>query len=186
MNIPEQTHRQHRNYYHANPCADMTAAQLADLAHAVALTVAELQLLAYVPSRAVSCPCWGEAAAQHAIHSGGDGDWERRALALTPLAAGSSLGADLTNANLQGALLVGVSLPGARFWHADLRGVNFARADLRWASFWAADLSGGNLAGADLRGASFWAANLRHVEYTALTVWPAGFEPQRYGALCVA
>ena len=80
-------------------------------------------------------------------------------------------GANLQDANLQGANLWGVDLQGAHLqganlWGVDLqganlRGANLQDANLRGANLQDANLRDANLQGVDLRGANLQDANLR-------------------------
>jgi uncharacterized protein YjbI with pentapeptide repeats len=84
-------------------------------------------------------------------------------------------GAILSDANLEGALLMDTDLSntdlsdahlsGASLWHTDLYNANLTDADLSNAGLWNAwlryaDLSGADLSGADLSGANLSGANL--------------------------
>src|SRR5918999_5801174 len=60
--------------------------------------------------------------------------------------------ADLTNANLNGAILSNADLNGAILSNADLNGAILSNADLNGAILSSADLSGAILSGADLSG----------------------------------
>ncbi len=62
-------------------------------------------------------------------------------------------GANLSRADLSGADLSGADLSGANLSRADLSGANLYRADLSCANLSYANLSGANLSGADLSGA---------------------------------
>ena len=68
--------------------------------------------------------------------------------------------ADLRGADLMGANLMGADLRGANLWEAnlsgaDLRGANLSEADLSGADLWRANLSEADLRGANLRGATY-------------------------------
>jgi len=76
---------------------------------------------------------------------------------------------------VEGETLEGADLSGADLLCADLR-----RADLRRANLTLADLRGADLEEANLEGATFHLAS-----YSVKTKWPAGFQPERYGARLV-
>lgn len=97
-------------------------------------------------------------------------------------------GLDFTGINLAGAHLSGFSfwrvkfigavLVGTDLRNASLQGSDFSDADLRQA-----DASGANFWGAKLTGAKLDGAKLQGAWYSAQTVWPAGFDPAKAGAL---
>jgi hypothetical protein len=66
-----------------------------------------------------------------------------------------------------------------------LRGRDLRGADLAGAFLVNTDLSDTDLRGVDLTGADLDGACLRDAIYDAQTRWPEGFEPQRFGAVCV-
>ena len=68
--------------------------------------------------------------------------------------------ADLTGANLVGAILTGANLWGANLRDADLRGANLCGANLYRADLEDADLTGANLYRANLTGAYLAGAKL--------------------------
>ena len=78
------------------------------------------------------------------------------------------IGADLSEAYLGGANLRGVDLS-----EADLRRANLTRADLRRANLRRADLSGAKLNRVDIRGTDLKEANLRgaDLDYSCLPLW---------------
>lgn len=102
--------------------------------------------------------------------------------------------ADLLNADLRRAQLSCADLRGALLWNADFRAANLQGAKLTGASLYYADFRG-----ADLRGANFrcWGwldarttnglgtANLSGALYDQTTRWPVGFSPERHGAQLV-
>ena len=69
--------------------------------------------------------------------------------------------ADLSNANLQGAVLFNVDLQGANLFRARLQGANLHSANLQRAVLSKADLQGARLNGANLPGARLVDANLQ-------------------------
>lgn len=75
---------------------------------------------------------------------------------------------DLGRLNLRGA-----DLQGADFTYSKLLGTDLRDTDLRGAYLWGTDLSRAQLNGAKLIGA----------EYDARTVWPAGVDPHKLGAV---
>jgi Pentapeptide repeats (8 copies) len=103
----------------------------------------------------------------------------------------------------------GADLRGVVLIQAPLSGANLQLADLREADLRGAELTGAFLGGADLQGADLWGAHLDHVtlapafvdveaarrhqpvleawaksaHYDARTLWPAGFDPARHGAV---
>jgi uncharacterized protein YjbI with pentapeptide repeats len=98
-------------------------------------------------------------------------------------------GADLTEANLTGADLQNAEPTKATFRNANLTRANLAGAllggaDLRGADLASADLSRANLRGADLSTSRGLArAKLHGARYDRQTRWPAGFDPERHGAV---
>ncbi|HGG6523473.1 TPA: pentapeptide repeat-containing protein [Salmonella enterica subsp. enterica serovar Bareilly] len=79
------------------------------------------------------------------------------------------LGADLRGANLCDADLFGANLRGANLCGADLRGADLRGANLRGADLRGADLRGANLRDADLRDANLCGADLRGADLPDLT-----------------
>jgi len=84
-------------------------------------------------------------------------------------------GADLTAADLTGANLIGTDLTGANLTKADLSGANLSGADLHHidlarANLTGANLSGANLSGADLRRAILTGANLTGANLTGVII----------------
>jgi uncharacterized protein YjbI with pentapeptide repeats len=73
--------------------------------------------------------------------------------------AGEDFRLDLSNVNLNGALLMEADLQWANLAGAALVGVNLIRANVRWAVLMEADLQLAELNGADLSGANFHLAN---------------------------
>lgn len=113
-------------------------------------------------------------------------------------------GVHLPGANLRQAALAGANLRGAVLRGADLREANFSslayfpggaaglakgadlqHADLRDAKLGNANLIDTDLRSADLRGADLTGAYFARARYDSHTRWPAGFEPQRHGAILV-
>jgi uncharacterized protein YjbI with pentapeptide repeats len=74
--------------------------------------------------------------------------------------------ADLHEANLVEAFLLGANLGGADLRRADLRGAYLALAKLGWANLTRADLTGADLRGADLHEALLALADLRGADLT--------------------
>jgi uncharacterized protein YjbI with pentapeptide repeats len=70
------------------------------------------------------------------------------------------------------------SLPGA-----DLRGFDLHQMDLSGAKLTGADLSAADLRDADLASANLSGADLAGTLYSLRTHWPAGLDPQEFGAL---
>jgi uncharacterized protein YjbI with pentapeptide repeats len=64
--------------------------------------------------------------------------------------------------------------------------VDLSHADLTLASLGNANLRGANLCGADFNGAWLPGTNLTGARYDATTRWPAGFRPERRGAIRVS
>jgi uncharacterized protein YjbI with pentapeptide repeats len=90
-----------------------------------------------------------------------DADLERVNLYNTPLSVHSccahgetSVGPNLSGANLARGNFALADLGGTDFSGANLSGANLSRADLDDANFQSADLTGANLSGADLTGAN--------------------------------
>lgn len=73
-------------------------------------------------------------------------------------------------ANLSGANLAGANLNRADFWLSNLRGARLAGASLRRAHLGGADLTGADLRGADLSGANLRDAILDDADLTNATV----------------
>jgi uncharacterized protein YjbI with pentapeptide repeats len=111
-------------------------------------------------------------------------------------------GANLSHAVLVSAFMTGSTLRAARLEAARLSGANLTGADLTGAILTGADLSGdtqladadldrAQLEGADLRGANLESAKNLHTcklagaryEAAPSTSWPAGFDPDRAGAV---
>ncbi len=87
-------------------------------------------------------------------------------------------GANLANANLDGAKLYRANLESANFQQATLIGANVYKADLSGANLRAArlcgaDMFGANLVGANLDGADLSRADLNWVHWNETTTWPA-------------
>jgi uncharacterized protein YjbI with pentapeptide repeats len=78
------------------------------------------------------------------------------------------IGADLSNAGMNGVYLMGSNLSNANLNGSDLSGAELRRADLR---------------GTDLRGADLSNADIRAAMYDQNTRWPAGFDPVNAGAV---
>lgn len=88
-------------------------------------------------------------------------------------------GADLRLVDLAGANLTLANLSGA-----DLEEANLSQADLRQANLNWADLEAAILSGADLRRVILISkANLSGAKYDSFTTWPAGFNPEKAGAI---
>jgi PPE-repeat protein len=92
-------------------------------------------------------------------------------------------GANLGGANLGGANLGDANLRGANLGDANLGGANLGDANLGGAYLGDANLRGAYLGGANLRGAYLGGANLRGAKYSQGTLWPAGFDPGKAGAV---
>jgi hypothetical protein len=95
----------------------------------------------------------------------------------------------LEHSNMKQVKLFGANLSGAFLDNADLTNADLRDADLRDADLRDADLTDANLekaylCGADLRDANLTNAiidentNFELAQYTAKTVWPAGFNPK--------
>ena len=130
---------------------------------------------------------------------------------IIPFEVGSTPAADgIKTANLAGADLSGMYLWGVRFAYANLQGANLQFSTLYSAELTFADLrdanlknavlcetllKGSNLSNADLTGSNLIDANLErsllsgtiinNTLYSKKTVWPEGYEPKSYGAICI-
>lgn len=103
---------------------------------------------------------------------------------IVPFLGGAELrGALLGGADLFGADLVGADLRGADLGEALLSAANLSLADLTGSNLIRADLTQSKLCGADLTDANLIGADLRGAEYDAQTIFPAGFDPVRAGAV---
>jgi uncharacterized protein YjbI with pentapeptide repeats len=93
-------------------------------------------------------------------------------------------GADLTEVNLPGADLREAELRGADLSRADLSRANLSGADLSWADLSRANLSGADLSGADLSEAVLYGANLAGVNLSRANLSGANlYGVDLYGAL---
>jgi uncharacterized protein YjbI with pentapeptide repeats len=82
----------------------------------------------------------------------------------------------------------GCDLSGADLKDADLRDCNLKDANLTGALLQGADLTGALMQGCQLNGADLTGANinrtvLRGARYRGATKWPAGFDPEKAGAV---
>ncbi len=100
--------------------------------------------------------------------------WERQSLVGLSAPSNAYLagihlcGAELWDANLEGANLRDADLKGAELWDANLEGANLRDADLQGAKLGGADLQGAFLLEADLQG-----ANLGHADLQGAVLWRA-------------
>lgn len=101
------------------------------------------------------------------FQEGSDEKFSRRYLGLS--------GADLRNAQLQGANLSRGVLRGANFQGANLIGVNLQDASLEGADFTQADLSGAQLDNASLSGARFVNSNMQGVSLAEAKLYAVDF-----------
>ena len=118
-----------------------------------------------------------------------EADLEKANLSLANLRGVRLSGANLREARLRGAILEGADL-FADLWQADPWGADLSGTDLSGADLWEADLSGANLSYANLaevnlEGANLNGATLKGAKYTIDTIWPEGFDPEKYGAILV-
>ena len=95
--------------------------------------------------------------------------------------------ANLSGADLRGAITVYVTLYDADLSKANLSGANLRDANLRGANLSKADLSGADLTrtilwNANLTGANLSGTNLDRTKYSYTTQWPKGFDPIKAGA----
>lgn len=98
-------------------------------------------------------------------------------------------GADFAEANLKGSSLQGCDLREATFTGTDLTEAVFYAADLRGADLSNAKVNGANFTQARLEGANMRAQSLKTADlratYDQSTLWPAGFDPVKAGAVLV-
>ncbi len=90
-------------------------------------------------------------------------------------------GTDLSYADLRGAKLRAANLRGADLSYTDLGEANLCEADLRGANLIGANLIGARLRGANLMGADLIGARLRTSYYDENTLFPDGFDPVSAG-----
>ena len=98
-------------------------------------------------------------------------------------------GADFAGANLTAAQLQGCDLRAASFANANLTGTSFHAADLRGAALFGAriheaDFSQARLEGTDMRVSGLDSADLK-ATFDSSTLWPAGFDPIKAGAVFI-
>ena len=125
---------------------------------------------------------------------------ERALLVGTIFEGCDARSASFALASAERAQFLGCSLVLAEFQAADLRGSRFEAGDAAHSDFTGANLAGATLLGIRLDGAAFRGCNLdaadlsrAHMDglvlegaiYTALTVWPTGFDPTTSGAVLV-
>jgi uncharacterized protein YjbI with pentapeptide repeats len=103
---------------------------------------------------------------------------ENAILRTAPLAGFNLREVNLRWADLSTADLRGTVLAGANLWAAKLVGAHLTGTDLTGADLERADLTDTNLARAKLA-----QANLEGATYNFGTVWPAGFQPRKRGAV---
>jgi uncharacterized protein YjbI with pentapeptide repeats len=84
----------------------------------------------------------------------------------TDLSRADLSGANLSSAALSGAFLTGADLTGAELWNADLSKANLQEADLTGADLSNTDLTGVHLNDAGLRNADLSQANLQEADLT--------------------
>ncbi|UQA57825.1 NACHT domain-containing protein [Polyangium aurulentum] len=88
----------------------------------------------------------------------------------------------LWNASMKDADLRGANLQSANLALANLTGANLVFANLSSANLTGANLTGTNLRGADLRNAQLTSVDLRSALYDSSTLWPHDFNPNDAGA----
>ena len=92
---------------------------------------------------------------------------------------------DLRGTDLRGAEFWDARLEWTDLWGAHLEGAKLWGAVLRHAKLEQAHLAGANLRGANLDGASLEGADVAGALFDKHTVWPAGFDPAKHGAVFV-
>jgi len=90
--------------------------------------------------------------------------------------------ADLSGRDLSGVNLTEVNLRGINLTRANLTEAILSGANLRWANLSGASLRETNLWNADLSGTNLSETILTGAKYNSETIWPEGFDPDRYGA----
>jgi uncharacterized protein YjbI with pentapeptide repeats len=93
--------------------------------------------------------------------------------------------ADLQKTNFQNASIQGSSINFANLNEANLKDTNLMLTDLRNTLLTEADLTGSNLIGARLDRCRLSGAIFKDALYSKTTVWPEGFDPNSYGAICI-